>query len=88
MGGKGPPLIKRPHPFAPPPLPHQVSPLLLSSPKLGRVDKHIALATSGLGADGRYLVKRARVLAQVGYCSIPVGQTLAGMAAHWSDQVP
>lgn len=41
------------------------SPLVVGSSKMGRIDKHLAYVMSGISADGRYLVKRARVLAQV-----------------------
>jgi 20S proteasome alpha/beta subunit len=43
------------------------SPLLAPgpSPKIGRLDKHVAYIMSGIVPDGRYLVRRGRILAQV-----------------------
>lgn len=44
------------------------SPLLAPgpSPKIGILDKHVAYVMSGIEPDGRYLVRRGRLLAQVG----------------------
>lgn len=44
------------------------SPLLAPgpSPKIGALDKHVAYVMSGIAPDGRYLVRRGRLLAQVG----------------------
>lgn len=42
------------------------SPLVVGpSSKMGKVDTNVAYVMSGISADGRYLVKRARILAQV-----------------------
>lgn len=44
------------------------SPLLAPgpSPKIGALDKHVAYVMSGIAPDGRYLVRRGRLLSQVG----------------------